>query len=378
MQPDGAAADDTGVSPRARIAAAVLAVAACAPPAAAGAAPAGDPFLDQQWPLARESALGRAAAWQQTTGAGTIVAVLDTGADFSHPDLQGAFWTNAAEIAGNGVDDDRNGFVDDVHGADVVDGDGDPSDDEGHGTHVAGIIGARAGNGEGGAGLAPDAQLMIVKVLDEHRAGTATGLAEGIRYAIAHGATVINTSVNGDGVSRPLQEAIRAAGAAGALVVASAGNDGRSIDVAPSYPASYTDPSIVAVASAGQAGALSYFSNHGLLAVDVAAPGEDVLSTASDGGYELRSGTSMAAPFVSATLALLQSARPDLQGSALKAALLAGARPIAALDGRARPRRARRRRRPARRHRRRPPGRAHPIPSPSARSPPRAPRAAPS
>jgi subtilisin family serine protease len=327
-----AVADDRGMSTRARIAAAALA-AACALPAAASAATPTDPFLDQQWALARESALGRAAAWQQSTGAGALVAILDTGAKLDHPDLEGQFWTNPAEIAGNGIDDDRDGYVDDVHGADIVNDDGDPSDDEGHGTHVAGIIAARAGNGEGGAGIAPDARIMIVKVLDENRAGTANGLAEGIRYAVAHGARIINTSVNGDGTSRSLQEAIRQAGAAGALVVASAGNDGRSIDVEPSYPASYVDPSIVAVGSLGLSGALSGFSNRGLASVDVAAPGEDILSTGGAGGYEVRSGTSMATPFVSGTLALIQSVRPELEGSALKAALLAGTRRTASLEG---------------------------------------------
>ena len=317
--------------PLVRVTAGIFVALALASPALA--ARGADPMLDEQWPMARETALGRAAAWQQTLGGGQVVAVLDTGASFTHPDLQGAFWTNPGEIAGNRVDDDRNGFVDDVHGADIVNDDGDPSDDEGHGTHVAGIIAARAGNAEGGAGLAPEAQVMVVKVLDDRRSGTAAGLAEGIRYAVAHGATVINTSVNGDGVSRPLQEAIRAAGAAGILVVASAGNDARDIDLLPSYPASYTDPSIVTVAASGPDGALAPFSNRGLVAVDLAAPGEDVLSTAADGGYELRSGTSMAAPYVAATLALLRAARPELQGSGLKVALLAGTRPGDLLGG---------------------------------------------
>jgi subtilisin family serine protease len=326
-------ADEHLVASGARILAAVAFAAAVAAPSAALAAGPGDPLFDQQWPFARESVLGRAAAWQQSTGAGALVAVLDTGADLGHPDLQGAFWTNPAEIPGNGVDDDRDGYVDDIHGADIVNDDGDPSDDEGHGTHVAGLIAARAGNDIGGAGLAPDAKLMIVKVLDEHRAGTAGGLAEGIRYAIARGAKIINTSVNGDGQSKALVEAIRAAGAAGAVIVASAGNDGRNIDVNASYPASYADAAIISVGSIGEDGALSSFSNRGPVSVDIAAPGEDVLSTASDDGYELRSGTSMAAPLVAATLALIQSVRPDLDGSGLKAALLAGARPSTQLTG---------------------------------------------
>lgn len=302
-----------------------LIAAAAAAPVALGADVRPDPLLGEQWALARESALGRAAAWQQSTGAGAVVAVLDTGADFNHPDMRGAWWTNPGEIPGNGIDDDHDGYIDDVHGADMVNNDGNPADDEGHGTHVAGIIAARSGNGIGGAGLAPAAQIMVVKVLDNHRAGTTAGLAEGIRYAVEHGARIINTSVNGDGQSRVLQEAIRAAGATGALIVASAGNDGRNIDVSPSYPASYPDPSIVSVAAEGESGRLSTFSNRGAVGVDIAAPGEDVLSTASDDGYELRSGTSMAAPYVSAVLALVESVRPQLDGAALKAALLAGA-----------------------------------------------------
>src|SRR4051812_41073491 len=306
---------------------AVAALGVMLAPATASAAPPLDPMFAQQWALARESVLGTATAWQQSTGAGAVVAVLDTGADLTHPDLQDALWTNPGEIPGNGVDDDHDGYVDDVHGTDIVDDDGTPADDEGHGTHVAGIIAARAGNAIGGSGLAPGAQLMIVKVLDSHRAGTAAGLAEGIRYALAHGATIINTSVNGDGTNKQLQDALHAADAAGALIVASAGNDGRDLDTNPSYPASYTDPSIVSVASVGPIGILSSFSNYGATSVDIAAPGEDILSTAYNGDYELRSGTSMSAPFVTATLALMQGAQPGLGGPALKAALLAGATP---------------------------------------------------
>jgi subtilisin family serine protease len=302
-------------------------------PAGAQAALPDDPLFSRQWPLARADVLGAPEAWQQTTGAGALVALLDTGADLAHPDLAGALWTNPDEIAGNGADDDRDGYVDDVHGADVVNGDGDPSDDEGHGTHVAGIVAARAGNGIGGTGLAPDAQVMIVKVLDEHRAGNAGDLAAGIRYALAHGARIINTSINGEGASLTLRRAIAEATAAGALIVASAGNDQRDIDVLPSYPAAYPDASVLTVAAAGQDGALAGFSNRGLLAVDLAAPGADILSTARGGGYELRSGTSMAAPLVSATLALMQSARPGLDGPALREALLGAARRSGPLAG---------------------------------------------
>jgi subtilisin family serine protease len=329
-------ADAHGVQGRIRIAVATAAAALVALPAAAHADLPADPLFDRQWALAADAPLRAPEAWQQSTGQGALVAVLDTGVNMAHPDLSGALWTNPGEIPGNGIDDDHDGFVDDVHGADVVNHDGDPADDEGHGTHVAGIIAARANDGEGGSGLAPDATLMIVKVLDGARAGTAADLAAGIEYALAHGARIMNTSVNGDAVSPELRAALADATAAGAIVVASAGNDGRDIDAQPSYPASYPDAGLLTVASEGRGGLLSTFSNRGAADVDVAAPGEDILSTSADGGYELRSGTSMAAPFATATLALMQAARPDLGGPALEAALLGAARrsgPLAGLLG---------------------------------------------
>ncbi len=297
---------------------------------AAGSAAASapdDPLFPQQWALVRPDVLGAAQAWQQSTGEGVTVAILDTGADLGHPDLAGALWTNPGEVAGNGLDDDHDGYVDDVHGVDLVNGDGDPSDDEGHGTHVAGVVAERAGNHIGGVGLAYGAQVMVIKVLDSQRAGDANDIATGIRYALAHGARIVNASINGDGVSRVLQTALGEASAAGALVVCSAGNDARDIDAVPSYPASYPDASVIAVAAESRDGSLPSFSNRGATTVDVAAPGEDILSTALGGGYELRSGTSTAAPFVTATLALMSSAAPGLGGAALKSALLGAARP---------------------------------------------------
>lgn len=336
MYPHAAGADTRKVHPARVCRRAALVALASLPVLGAGAAaaaPPDDPLFGQQWPLARNDVLRVAEAWRQSTGAGVTVAVLDTGANLQHPDLAGALWTNPGEIPGNGIDDDRDGFVDDVNGVDIVNADGDPSDDEGHGTHVAGVIAARANNRIGGAGLAPEAKVMVVKVLNSHRSGSAGDLAAGITFALAHGARIINTSVNGDGVSRALQSAIARATSAGALVVSSAGNDGRDIDLTPSYPASYPDPSVVTAAADGPDGHLSSFSNYGLTAVDVAAPGEDVLSTAMDGGYELRSGTSMAAPYVTATLALMSAAAPGLSGPALKEALLGSTRPSGLLNG---------------------------------------------
>ena len=318
---------------RAGCALAVAGVGLCAaPPAHAGVL---DDLLGRQWPLAADGPLDVRAAWRASSGAGVVVAVLDTGVDLGHRDLAGAAWTNAGEVPGNGVDDDRNGWVDDVHGIDLVDGDGDPSDEEGHGTHVAGTIAARAGDG-GVVGVAPGALVLPVRVLGTRREGDARDVAKGIEYALDHGAQVINVSVNGDVVSEDLRRALRRATALGVPVVASAGNDARDLAVAPSYPAAYPEPSVVAVAATDRDGALAPFSNFGPGVVDLAAPGVHVLSSKRGGGHEWRSGTSMAAPHVTGALALLRAARPDLDLAGLRAALDTGAAKPPALAGRVR------------------------------------------
>lgn len=315
------------------LAASVALCAACAAPAFA----APDPMLDEQWALADAAMIGASEAWTQTLGAGVVVAVLDSGVQLDHPDLAGGLWTNPAEIAANGVDDDRNGVVDDVHGANFVDGDGNGSgnvaDDEGHGTHVAGIIAARADNGIGGAGMAPNARIMAVKVLDSNRAGDASQLALGIRYAIDEGARILNVSLNGDGTNAELDAAVRYAGQKGATIVASAGNNGRNLDVTPSYPASSTDPSVISVTASDKLGGLLDFANRGLSSVDIAAPGTQIFSTARGARYEYRSGTSASAPYVAGALALLTAARPDLPQSNLRGALLSTAPRLKGLAG---------------------------------------------
>jgi subtilisin family serine protease len=284
-----------------------------------------DRSLERQWPLQEADVPGgRTSAWRHADGRGITVAVVDTGLDLEHPDLAPNLWVNPDERAGNGIDDDANGIVDDVHGADLADGDGDPADDEGHGTHVAALIAARGDGGRGMAGVAPAARLMAVKVLDRHRRGTPAAIAAGIRYAVAEGARIINLSVNGDRPSADLDAAIAAAGAAGAIIVASAGNDGRDLRVTPSYPASSTSPAVMSVGALDRGGRLARFSNRG--ALDLLAPGADVLSAARGGGYALRSGTSMAAAMASGALALLCSARPDLPLQRLRTALVASAR----------------------------------------------------
>ena len=295
---------------------------------ATGAAPAiaaADPMLADQWALSQPTAIGAWEAWTQSYGDGVTVAVLDSGVQLDHPDLAGNLWTNRGEVAGNGVDDDANGVIDDVHGSNIVSGGGNVSDDEGHGTHVAGIIAAGAGNGIGGVGLAPKARIMVVKVLDANRAGNASQLARGIRYAIDAGARILNVSLNGDATNSDLDSAVRYAGNKGATIVASAGNNGRDLDLSPSYPASSSDPAVISVTASDKGGSLMGFANRGLGSVDIAAPGAEILSTARASRYEYRAGTSMAAPYVAATLALLSAARPDMPQSDLRGALLSSA-----------------------------------------------------
>lgn len=305
-----------------RLLAATATTVALAAAAATPALAAPDPMLADQWALAEPQAIGAQEAWTQSQGSGVLVAILDSGVQLDHPDLAGALWTNTAEVPGNGKDDDNNGFVDDVNGANMFTNDGNVADDEGHGTHVAGIVAARAGNNIGGSGLAPKAQIMAVKVLDANRLGNSTLLARGIRYAVDKGARILNVSINGDSTTSDLTAALHYATDKGATVVASAGNNSRNLDLLPSYPASSAEPSVLSVTASDQGGGLLGFANTGLASVDLAAPGEMILSTARGSGYENRSGTSMAAPYVAGALALLSSARPDLSQPALRAALL--------------------------------------------------------
>jgi subtilisin family serine protease len=293
----------------------------------AGAAPAlaaSDPLLSDQWALAEPQAVGAQVAWTQSAGDGVIVAVLDSGVQLDHPDLKGNLWTNPRELP-NGKDDDNNGYVDDVFGANMFTSDGNVIDDEGHGTHVAGIVAAQAGNNVGGSGIAPKARIMAVKVLDSNRSGNSTVLARGIKYAVDMGAKILNVSINGDSTTPDLTDALHYATAKGATVVASAGNNSRNIDTTPSYPASSEEPSVLSVSASDPNGGLLGFANRGLTSVDLAAPGEAILSTARGSGYENRSGTSMAAPFVAGALALLQAARPDMSQPELRGVLLATA-----------------------------------------------------
>ena len=283
----------------------------------------------EQWAVADGAVLNLPRAWELSQGAGVVVAVIDSGARLEHPDLAPNIWVNFDEIPGNRVDDDANGYVDDVHGVDLTTsarGRQDLSDGNGHGTHVAGII-AGAANGRGVVGVAFRARLMIVKVLDARGAGTTGGVAEGIRYAAANGARIINLSLGGPTRDPRLVEAVKAAEDANVLLVCSAGNLGNNVDNTPSYPVSLAARNLVGVAATEpQSGrSLGSFSNFGRNTIGLAAPGVDVLSSANDGGYELKSGTSMAAPHAAGVAALMAAMRPDMSASELRAQLLQNA-----------------------------------------------------
>lgn len=263
------------------------------------------------------------AAWELTRGShDVVVAVIDTGIDLMHPDLRGNLWMNPLEEGGApGVDDDGNGLIDDVHGYDFINNDGDPSDDHNHGTHVAGTIAARGDNGVGVTGVAWTARLMAVKAFDARGEGTTASAVSAIGYAVQMGARVLNNSWGGEPPSDILRSAIESAAKAEVLFVASAGNSRANSDVAPQYPAGFLLPNVVSVAAINNKGLLASFSNFGRKSVHVAAPGVSIYSTVR-GGYGSMSGTSMAAPHVSGIAALMLAREPGLGVVEMKARLL--------------------------------------------------------
>jgi subtilisin family serine protease len=214
--------------------------------------------------------------WDITTGSSSVVvAVIDSGADYSHPDLSDNIWTNPDEIAGNGIDDDGNTYVDDVRGWDFVDDDNDPIDSNDHGTHVAGTVAAVGNNSTGVTGVSWTAKIMVLRFLNAFGSGTTADAISSIEYANTKGAHVINNSWGGGSFSQSLKNAIDASSA---VVVCAAGNDGTDNDNTPHYPSNYTSSNIIAVAATDQHDNLASFSNYGATSVDVGAPGKNIYS----------------------------------------------------------------------------------------------------
>ncbi|MBW2027839.1 MAG: S8 family serine peptidase [Deltaproteobacteria bacterium] len=252
-----------------------------------------DPSFPQQWGLTKIRA---ARAWDITRGAPTvIIAVIDTGVDYLHPDLEKNIWLNQQELNGSpGVDDDRNDFIDDINGWDFSgadendpsDEDNDPMDVNGHGTHVAGVIGARGNNGIGIAGTAWDVRMMPLKVqADNGEYMESWAIMEALQYALDKGARIINCSFGGEAFEQSEYEAFRAVRDAGILVASAAGNDGVDTDANPNYPSSYDLDNIISVAASDFEDNLASFSNYGKTSVDLLAPGVDIESTRPGGSY---------------------------------------------------------------------------------------------
>ncbi|GHT18381.1 hypothetical protein FACS1894189_6210 [Planctomycetales bacterium] len=296
-----------------------------------------DPLADRQWYLDTINVL---PAWNKTIGENVVVAVIDSGIQLNHPDLQANIWTNSGEIAGDGIDNDGNGFIDDVHGWNMNSKNSDISDTFGHGTSVAGIIGAVGNNNTGVIGIAPNVKILPIKVGNEFFSSSA--IVASINYLLdlktVHGINIcaINASFGNyynvpDSIYRTT---IAAAGDVGIMFVASAGNNGTDNDTQFHYPSGNNDlPNVISVAATDKNDLLSSFSNYGLASVDLGASGSIIVTTSPPTSYVGGTGTSFAAPMVTATAALIASLHPDWTPAQIKAAILETVDPLPSLDG---------------------------------------------
>lgn len=269
-------------------------------------------------------------AWKLTRGSKkVVVAVIDTGIDYNHPDLKNNMWVNEKEIPGNGIDDDGNGYIDDIHGWNAQRDNGNPMDGNAHGTHCAGTIGAEH-NDQGVAGVMANVRLMAIKFLSDEGSGSLADAVEAIDYATKMNVDVMSNSWGGGGYSQALFDAITAAKNKGIVFVAASGNDSANNDSRPSYPASYQVDNVISVASHTAQDTISSFSNIGKRSVHVAAPGSNVLSSVPNGQYKVFSGTSMATPHVSGVIGLLLSQKGRMNVLQLRNRLMATTVPGAA------------------------------------------------
>ncbi len=308
-----------------------------------------DPRFDDLWGLHNTGQLGGTPdadidapeAWDTHTGDATIVVgVIDTGIDYNHEDLAANVWVNPGEIAGNGIDDDGNGYIDDIHGINAYRNNGDPMDDNDHGTHVSGTIGAVGDNGIGVVGVNWNVKLMGLKFLTAGGWGYTSDAVQALEYAILmkteYGINVRLTSNSwgGGGYTQTMYDAIKASGDADMLFVAAAGNDyGNNNDVNPHYPANYDLDNVISVASTDRNDNLSNFSNYGPTTVDLGAPGSSIWSTIPGNRYASFSGTSMATPHVSGAAAFLWTYQPAANAMAIKNQLMNSVDLIPSLAG---------------------------------------------
>jgi subtilisin family serine protease len=306
---------------------------------------ADDEMFFKQWGLANGGENGGLAgadisamrAWAVTKGSDqVVVAVIDSGVDYTHPDLVRNIWSRPEII--KAYQDEDLGAVDDVHGLNVVEDNGDPMDDNGHGTHCAGIIGAEGGNGIGIAGVNWNVKIMPLRFMDGDGAGTTKDAIEAINYVIDRkragvNVRIISASWGSNTNSRALEDVIRRAYDEGILFVAAAGNAGSDNEQTPHYPSSYNLGNIVSVAATNRNDELAAFSSYGAKSVQIAAPGEEILSTWLEHGFTEKKGTSMATPFVAGVAALILSQNPKMSVDELRARLLKSVDSLASLNG---------------------------------------------
>ena len=265
-------------------------------------------------------------AWDITTGSrdGALIAVLDSGADYMHPDLEANIAVNELEIPGDGRDNDGNGVVDDVFGYNAFEGHGDPMDGMGHGTHCTGTIAAVGNNDQGIVGVNWEAKVLPVKIFHDRGLTTTDAILRGIEYANKRGAAITSNSWGGPSFSQAIHDAFAASPA---LHFAAAGNDGQNTDEKPSYPANYDLPNMISVGASNREDSPSWFSNRGRETVDLFAPGEEILSTLPGGGYGEKSGTSMATPHAAGVGGLVKARFPNSGAGEVRDRLLFGSEP---------------------------------------------------
>lgn len=302
-----------------------------------------DPYFNQLWGMHQtiynpNFDINAPQAWQLSTGVDTtVVAVIDTGVDYNHEDLKDNMWINPREIAGNSIDDDSNGYVDDVYGINAINGSGNPIDDNGHGTHCSGTIAGRGNNGIGVTGVSWRSKIIAVKFLSSS-GGTSSDAVEAIDYVTnlklrGEDITLSSNSWGGQGWDPYIEQAITRAKNAGLLFVAAAGNDAINIDNTSYFPGGSDLENVITVGAIANGGSLANFSNFGVSKVDISAPGVSIVSTWLGGGYHSISGTSMATPHVAGALALLKSYAPHLTWSQLKTKILDHSTIIPSLNG---------------------------------------------
>ena len=304
-----------------------------------------DPHFADQWALnnlgnegGKERAdLDALEAWLTTKGSEeVVVAVLDSGVDYTHVDLKANMWFRPESLPA--YVDDQLGTFNDLNGYNGTDSIADPMDDNGHGTHCAGIIGAEGNNGEGVTGINWKVKIMPLKFLGRGGFGSTNDAIEAINYAIDRkkkgvNLRIISASWGSTSKSKALEDTIRAAGEAGILFVAAAGNDGSNNDRRPHYPSNYDLPNVVSVAALDRTDSLASFSNYGVKTVHVAAPGKEILSTWLNDNYREASGTSMATPYASGVAALIVANEPGITMEKLRARLLGSVDKLDVLDG---------------------------------------------